>query len=403
LSLSVAVAATDTFRVGNDDDGDAGKDDDSNSLILWNESRTGDGKGNVGSTRTVLNGAALFTCTFVFTLSCRLPYIIMMMMKEATQRLTIATNDRTNSNGNSNTKGKTNEIVHRRGGKMLYRNLASYFYALSVVGASYVRYVNYEKVYTLYVDLIHYIYLLTRTSAYEQVFFQRSLFDFDIFCTSHFKSTMSSPVKKSPLGKRKYGVDDSEGDFDKYEIAPNSLAKCRSCKTNIHQGLKRVGKLTKTDRYNKGYIHEYHHASCYGEEKLSELKLKADSPEDAIKQQVKVRMDLRLSLEGLRKQLARDKRCQDFKIFASKTLESLVSTMPASEDALLKINGIGPIKKEDFGKALLAIINHYHRKYSDPPEEELTWEEKATEDNPDLANEDFYKRGGWMYVLLTKK
>jgi superfamily II DNA helicase RecQ len=59
-------------------------------------------------------------------------------------------------------------------------------------------------------------------------------------------------------------------------------------------------------------------------------------------------MDLRLSLEGLRKQLARDKRCQDFKIFASKTLDSLVSTMPASEDALLKINGIGPIKKEDF-------------------------------------------------------
>jgi hypothetical protein len=114
-------------------------------------------------------------------------------------------------------------------------------------------------------------------------------------------------------------------------------------------------------------------------------------------------MDLRLSLEGLRKQLARDKRCQDFKIFASKTLDSLVSTMPASEDALLKINGIGPIKKEDFGKALLAIINHYHRKYSDPPEEELTWEEKATEDNPNLANEDFYKRGGWMYVLLTKK
>jgi len=225
----------------------------------------------------------------------------------------------------------------------------------------------------------------------------------------HLVVNKPQPQCQSPSGRA--GADD--GKYDTYEISPHSKAECRSCRTMIHQGLKRVGKWTKTRRYTTGYYHKYFHVDCFvqGEpDKLATLNLKEEiSPDQAIINQVKRREDLAISLNGLRKQIAIDRGCSDgdlSNIFSEKILEQIVQAMPITEEDLSGVDGMSSTMVADFGSAILKVTSYYNDKYASSSKEKRTWEERAEQEHPEEANKEFNQRGlgcaFWYYLLLKK-
>ncbi|MCU0653363.1 MAG: DNA helicase RecQ [Candidatus Pacebacteria bacterium] len=64
-------------------------------------------------------------------------------------------------------------------------------------------------------------------------------------------------------------------------------------------------------------------------------------------------------LKILRKKLADKKGVPPFVIFGNATLQEMARYMPADENALLRITGVGAIKLQRFGKVFLAAINGF--------------------------------------------
>ena len=64
-------------------------------------------------------------------------------------------------------------------------------------------------------------------------------------------------------------------------------------------------------------------------------------------------------LRGLRRNLARTHRLQDFMVFSNDTLEWMAAMRPATAEAMLTVNGVGPVKMERFGWDFLRVIREY--------------------------------------------
>ena len=64
-------------------------------------------------------------------------------------------------------------------------------------------------------------------------------------------------------------------------------------------------------------------------------------------------------LRGLRRNLARTHRLQDFMVFSNDTLEQLATMRPTTAAAMLTVNGVGPVKMERFGWDFLRVIREY--------------------------------------------
>jgi superfamily II DNA helicase RecQ len=174
---------------------------------------------------------------------------------------------------------------------------------------------------------------------------------------------------RTPPAKRK-----QQG--DKYELSPNSLAKCTKCSNKINKGEKRVGKKV----YEKGYsdyIHRYYHDQCFPALLKEQLKLQAATPEDelmrAVKQEhkqksiVHERRELYEALRTLRRGFARDLHCENrlYMVFENKTLEEMTIKMPKNQqDMIENVYGMGKKKYESFGDAFLQEIQRYARKYT---------------------------------------
>jgi superfamily II DNA helicase RecQ len=162
---------------------------------------------------------------------------------------------------------------------------------------------------------------------------------------------------------------------DKFEISPNSRAKCVKCRKQITKGEKRVGKEVYAERYF-GYIHRYYHEKCFPEALKRRLQLQAASPEDELMRAVKEkkkqellvskRRDLYEALRTLRRDFASALHVEDrlYMVFANKTLEEMTIQMPTNKRDMLFVYGMGPKKYQSFGEAFLQLIQHYARKYA---------------------------------------
>ncbi|WP_342528279.1 HRDC domain-containing protein [Chryseomicrobium sp. FSL W7-1435] len=69
------------------------------------------------------------------------------------------------------------------------------------------------------------------------------------------------------------------------------------------------------------------------------------------------REELRASLSEFRKELAKRTNRKAYYIFTNQTLESLLDKQPQTRAELMKIDGIGPKKVEEFGDDLLVILS----------------------------------------------
>ena len=67
-------------------------------------------------------------------------------------------------------------------------------------------------------------------------------------------------------------------------------------------------------------------------------------------------VDLRERLRAWRRATAREAEVPAFVVFNDATLDDLVTRRPADESELLDVTGIGPVKVERYGAAILAII-----------------------------------------------
>lgn len=64
-------------------------------------------------------------------------------------------------------------------------------------------------------------------------------------------------------------------------------------------------------------------------------------------------------LSELRRKFAKEARVPAFVVFGDRTLIEMAKIYPSTREALLKINGVGPIKWEKYGKAFLDLIIQY--------------------------------------------
>ncbi|QOR67979.1 HRDC domain-containing protein [Cytobacillus suaedae] len=72
----------------------------------------------------------------------------------------------------------------------------------------------------------------------------------------------------------------------------------------------------------------------------------------------KTSTDFRLLLTEFRTKRSRELNVKPFYIFTNKTLEAILEKRPRNIDELLKIEGIGPKKAEEFGKEILEILHN---------------------------------------------
>ena len=69
--------------------------------------------------------------------------------------------------------------------------------------------------------------------------------------------------------------------------------------------------------------------------------------------------DLRLSLTEFRTGRSKELNVKPFYIFTNRTLEAMLETKPVTIQELLKIEGIGPKKSEEFGQDIIKIMKSY--------------------------------------------
>lgn len=163
--------------------------------------------------------------------------------------------------------------------------------------------------------------------------------------------------------------------YDKYEVSPNSLAKCVSCNKKIQQGTKRIGTEIWSNRF--GYYYRYYHERCCPASIQNQLKLPGGSPQQELRRQEELqqkahhllirRHELRESLRRLRLLFARQLGVGDkvFLVFHDKTLDELTIHMPRTQQQALKIFGIGPKRFQNFGEPILEVIRHFLKLYDD--------------------------------------
>ena len=56
---------------------------------------------------------------------------------------------------------------------------------------------------------------------------------------------------------------------------------------------------------------------------------------------------------------AKDKAVPAYVIFTDATLRAIAEKLPTTSDQLLAVPGIGPVKVQEFGEDVLAIVSNY--------------------------------------------
>ena len=64
-------------------------------------------------------------------------------------------------------------------------------------------------------------------------------------------------------------------------------------------------------------------------------------------------------LRSLRRNLAREHRMQEFRVFSNATLDEMVEKRPLTQEAMLTIYGVGAVKMEQFGWGFLQVIQQW--------------------------------------------
>ena len=73
-------------------------------------------------------------------------------------------------------------------------------------------------------------------------------------------------------------------------------------------------------------------------------------------------------LRSLRRTAARTDGIQDYMVFNNDTLEEMAAKHPATPDAMLRINGVGPVKMERYGWDFLQVIREHSGTNTEPPD-----------------------------------
>ena len=68
-------------------------------------------------------------------------------------------------------------------------------------------------------------------------------------------------------------------------------------------------------------------------------------------------------LRVLRNDIAQDNDLIHYQIFAQKTLYEMCETLPTTKQELLKVNGMGKVRFEKYGSAILKVIKAYCREH----------------------------------------
>ena len=96
----------------------------------------------------------------------------------------------------------------------------------------------------------------------------------------------------------------------------------------------------------------------YGGTLLENLNYLPESPN---KETSKDKKQLLADLKGTRKTLASDNGVPLFMIFNNGTLDEMVEKLPTTEDEMLKIKGVGPVKMRKYGDSFLRNIKDFKK------------------------------------------
>lgn len=174
--------------------------------------------------------------------------------------------------------------------------------------------------------------------------------------------------------------------FDTFEPrAPTSQAICRACKELIRKDTERIG-IQRQFSQSTGWKPHYYHRKCVSNETILELKLPEDTNKrkrneepttpdkklrcererqmyiDATKRSLvySKRKDLRRALHHLRTKLAKEQNKQPpCVVFDNAAIDDIVIKLPSNESQLLKCHGIGNRRCQDYGQAILDVVDKY--------------------------------------------
>ncbi len=232
--------------------------------------------------------------------------------------------------------------------------------------------------------------------------------------------------------------------FDKFELSPNSLARCHKCNQKIYQNHLRVGIRVEHPppppplHREHHYGHQsqrsnsnrpwwwYYHEKCCTNEQIQNLNLnKSDgmkrkefeestiditstcSSHEEREKQLRYKRQklvyenrglLREDLKALRIKLANESRVPPYMIFQDITIDSIVENMPCTKSQLIECYGIGYWKANRYSGSILQVVNQYRKQmynstYNIPPEaiiiDDETKTKKKDEQDHDHQNCDF--------------
>ena len=66
------------------------------------------------------------------------------------------------------------------------------------------------------------------------------------------------------------------------------------------------------------------------------------------------------ALRSWRNDLARSRNIRPFRILSNRTLRAIVEGSPATQEELLAVRGMGPVKLMQYGEAILEVLENRH-------------------------------------------
>lgn len=154
-------------------------------------------------------------------------------------------------------------------------------------------------------------------------------------------------VSSASLTSRSYGK-------DKWEAAPNGMAKCKNCQHKIQKRDSRIGKWTYFQQYEK-FQYAYYHQGCVSEAFKAGLQLPDPQIQANRQGLLAQRGQLRQRLRQLRLAFAKRLDLPAYCIFNDATLDDITVRLPQNKAELCGCLGIKEKKFQNFGSSILAI------------------------------------------------
>ncbi|MGL6186902.1 MAG: HRDC domain-containing protein [Clostridium chrysemydis] len=194
--------------------------------------------------------------------------------------------------------------------------------------------------------------IVTKTKAPKQI--KSGIIKYDQL-TNHLKKTIDTYKKKSAFDmpdKKLYFI----ADFLKENNKPVKIdynSKYSLTKEDFEENLP-----TNTSLNPFPFNNDLNFKSAIIEINESEAKTEIEgiSSPNEIKTKNNDINFLRNKLKDYRLQKSKEEKVAAFYIFNNKTLEALLNTLPKTKEDLLKIQGLGPVKVEKYGQAILDIL-----------------------------------------------